>query len=453
MRKMSISKHSGGFGQASFRQDVKTGNVCIFVNTGPDFPLRSLKANIERNSIHMKQSVWKLLCCVLLISAMMLSFATLAEGRHNTWQEENGALSVDAIPTLSYIDTDHIAASATVATLQPTVTLGNRTKEHKLLSANELKGLKLLPGGMPFGVKFFTDGVTVVGFGDVKADGKTVNPAAQAGMKVKDVILKINGEPIKNAAHLTEAIEGCGGKQLSLVCKRAGKEFEVKLTPVYSAEEARYKTGIWVRDSGAGIGTVTFIVPETGAFAGLGHGICDADTGELIAMKRGSVSDVTISSVVRGTQGAPGELKGYFNEGKIGSLLGNSACGVWGVFSSIPPSDSEPIEIGLRDEIAEGDAEILCTLANNKTCKYSVKISNINRDAKASKCFNVTITDPDLIAASGGIVQGMSGSPIIQNGKLVGAVTHVLINDPTTGYGIFIENMLNAAEMPMKKAS
>ena len=309
--------------------------------------------------------------------------------------------------------------------------------------------MSLCAGGMPFGVKFYTDGVTVVGFCDVESETGKVNPAAEAGLKQKDVILKVNGEVLAGASQLTEMIENCGGNPLTLTCKRGNDEFETTLKPVYCPAEARFKTGIWVRDSGAGIGTVTFIIPETGAFAGLGHGICDADTGALIPMKRGSVSDVTISSVVRGAAGAPGELKGYFNAGKVGSLLGNGPCGVWGVFSELPEEIGEPMPIGLRNELEEGDAYILSTLDSNKVEQYDVKISNVNRDADGPKCFTVTVTDPDLLAVSGGIVQGMSGSPIIQNGKIVGAVTHVLINDPTTGYGIFIENMLNTIHLPM----
>ena len=314
-------------------------------------------------------------------------------------------------------------------------------------SREELEGLTLCPGGMPFGVKFYTDGVTVVGFCHVDTAKGSVNPAAQAGLRPKDKILKIDGQALSSAADLTRRIESSDGKPLTLCCQRGKKEFETVLTPVFCPAEGRYKTGIWVRDSGAGIGTVTFILPDTGAFAGLGHGICDGDTGALIPMRRGSVSHVTISSVVKGAAGAPGELKGYFNGGKAGSLLGNSACGVWGMFSEIPDCQNDPLPVGLSDEIEEGDAYILCTLDSNKMEKYDIKISNINRDAKGSKCFTVKVTDPDLLAITGGIVQGMSGSPIIQNGKLVGAVTHVLINDPDVGYGIFIENML--VNMPL----
>ena len=284
-----------------------------------------------------------------------------------------------------------------------------------VLSADteDLRDLMLYPGGMPFGVKFYTDGVMVVGFCDIDTGKGSVNPAARAGLHAKDVILKIDGEEIKGAADMTARIETSQGKPMKLTCRPSGKEFETTLTPVLSAAEGQYKTGIWVRDSGAGIGTVTFLFPDSGAFAGLGHGICDADTGALVQMRKGAVSDVTISSVVKGAAGAPGELKGHFNPGRSGALLGNSNCGVWGVFSEIPEISCEPMPIGLRDNLCEGDAYILCTASGDKIQKYDIRISNIKRDAKGSKCFTVTVTDPDLLALTGGIVQGMSGSPII----------------------------------------
>ena len=326
----------------------------------------------------------------------------------------------------------------------PCAAVGMTGADLACLDAESLEGLTLAPGGMPFGVRFLTDGVTVVGFCDIEQNGKKVNPAAAAGLKLRDTILRVGGEPLSGASALTDRIEHCGGKELVLLCRRNGAEIEIRLTPAWCEAEGRYKTGIWVRDSGAGIGTVTFIIPETGAFAGLGHGICDADSGELISIRRGTVSDVTISSVVRGAVGAPGELKGYFNPGKTGALLGNSGCGVWGVFSDPPESPVDALPVGLRGDVSEGSAEIFCTLDSNKIGRYRVEISNIDRAATGSKCFSVKITDPALLSASGGIVQGMSGSPIIQNGKLIGAVTHVLINDPTSGYGIFLENMLLA---------
>lgn len=364
----------------------------------------------------------------------VLNSVTLSAVGQSIQQEERNAESAQTVVMSSTTPVFAMTALRT-ALLEPVLTGASLTPE-------DLRDLTLYAGGMPFGVRFFTEGVTVVGFGEVDGKEGRVNPGESAGLRQKDVILKVDGEELAGAADLTERIERSGGKALTLHCRRGRQEFDASITPIYCPAESRYKTGVWVRDSGAGIGTVTFIIPDSGAFAGLGHGICDADTGELVAMKRGSVSDVTISSVVRGEAGKPGELKGYFNAGKVGSLLGNSHCGVWGVFSEMPEMSGEPIPVALHDEVVEGDAYILSTLDQNRVERYDIQISNINRDAKGSKCFTVKVTDPDLLAASGGIVQGMSGSPIFQNGKIVGAVTHVMINDPTTGYGIFVENML-----------
>ena len=317
-------------------------------------------------------------------------------------------------------------------------------------------------GGMPFGVKFYTEGILVVGFCDVDVNStgggtRNLNPARDAGLKMKDVIVKVNGETPLCAATLTQAVEESGGKPITLTVKRCVSrrqgsespkttELTVTVTPVKSVSENRYKTGLWVRDSGAGIGTVTFIMPDTGAFGGLGHGICDGDTGELIPMQRGQVTDVTVSGIDKGEAGDPGAIKGYFAPGKTGSLLKNTACGVYGVFAARPSAEAKRLPIGRRSELHEGDATLLCTLDDGNVGEYAIRITSIDPAATGSKCFTLTVTDPALIEKTGGIVQGMSGSPIIQNGKLVGAVTHVLINDPTMGYGIFIENMLKQTE-------
>jgi stage IV sporulation protein B len=292
----------------------------------------------------------------------------------------------------------------------------------------------------------------VVGFNEkITSGGK--NPARAAGLRVNDVILSVNGKEILGAAELNDAIENCGGEALRIRFSREGRAYECNLTPSYYEAEQRYTAGIYARDSGAGIGTVTFIIPETGEFGGLGHGICDGETGELIPMSRGTVLDVKISSVKKGISGTPGELKGYFGTQKLGALTENTECGVYGKLTQIPAQCSRRISIGTRDELKEGGAIVVCTTDGGEPCEYKMEITHIKRDAVGSKCFVVKITDPELIERTGGIVQGMSGSPIIQNGKLVGAVTHVLINDPTTGYGIFIENMLNAAKVPQARAS
>ncbi len=317
----------------------------------------------------------------------------------------------------------------------------------KSVSVNRDAPQMLYPGGMPFGVKFITEGVLVVGFCDVDSGNGIKNPSSEAGLRINDIITKIDGEPIMGAAELERIVGESGGRAVTLTYTRGDKEYTAKLTPAYSAAESKYKTGIYVRDSGAGIGTVTYILPESYAFAGLGHGICDAQSGKLIPMQRGSVVGVTISGVVKGLAGTPGEVKGYFSSGKTGTLLENTECGVYGVFAGKPAGiHCEPMPIGRKNELREGNAYIYCTLGTEGVSKYDIEICNINRDATGNKCFTVKVTDPALLEKTGGIIQGMSGSPIIQNGKIVGAVTHVLINDPTTGYGIFIENMLNQME-------
>ena len=321
-------------------------------------------------------------------------------------------------------------------------------------------------GGMPFGVKFNTEGVLVVGFCDVETSStqgqsQKVNPAKDAGMHIKDIITHIDATPITGAADLTGAVERSQGKPMTLTVKRkiatsvkrnlksasvqdadSTQTLTFQITPAYCPSEGRYKTGLWVKDSGAGIGTVTFIVPGSNAFAGLGHGICDGDTGELIPMQRGQVMDVTISGIEKGLSGDPGAIKGYFAPGKTGTLLGNTNCGVFGVYATLPKTARQKVAICNRNQVKEGAVTILCTLDDGNMGSYTATISSIDRQAKGSKCFTVTVTDPTLLEKTGGIVQGMSGSPILQDGKLVGAVTHVLVNDPTTGYGIFVDNML-----------
>ena len=314
------------------------------------------------------------------------------------------------------------------------------------LSEAQLKKMKLYPGGVPFGVKFMTEGLLVVGFCEVDARSGRTNPSSEAGLKIGDRIISANGKKLTSAAELSRIIESSGGKGVTLVYLRGANEYKTTLTPSFSKSENCYKSGAYVKDNGAGIGTITYILPETLEFAGLGHGICDGESGKLLPISRGSVVNVGIDSVIKGISGTPGELRGHFKSGKCGTLLQNSDCGAFGVLSSLPSSlPSEPLPLGLRNELREGKAYIYCTLDSGAPRRYEIEISNIDRTAGAGKCFTVKVCDRALIEKSGGIVQGMSGSPIIQNGKLVGAVTHVLINDPTQGYGIFIENMLSAS--------
>ncbi|MBR5313317.1 MAG: SpoIVB peptidase [Clostridia bacterium] len=302
-------------------------------------------------------------------------------------------------------------------------------------------------GGMPFGVKFYSQGILIVGFSEIETADGIETPALDAGLKTGDIITRVNGSEVKTAGEFIGIIENAQNP-LQVTYLRGGDENTVSFVPSVSKEDGKRKTGMWVRDTTAGIGTVTFVLPDTGEFAGLGHGICDAETGELLEMKRGTVVDVMISGVTKGVAGSPGELKGYFTSDKSGVLLGNTLCGVYGVMSNVPwETIPETAEVASRADIRPGEAYIWCTLDGNRPQKYSINITEIRRDVSMqdNRCFSIEVTDPVLLEKTGGIVQGMSGSPIIQNGKLIGAVTHVLINDPSKGYGIFIENMLEAA--------
>ncbi len=312
----------------------------------------------------------------------------------------------------------------------------------KKVNVDMFSDITLTPGGMPFGVKLYTKGVIVVGISEVETENGTKSPSHDGGLKVGDVILEVNGRVVNTTDEVSSIIANSGGNTLSFKVNREGKEIPLQIEPILSKKENMYKAGLWIRDSTAGIGTVTFISPQNKTFAGLGHGICDVDTGELMPLLKGNVVDVKINGIKKGLAGIPGELKGFFNGGNIGALLGNTACGVYGTLSELPDtSHSKALHLGLKNEVKLGEATIYCTIAE-KPESFTAEIVKINNNDSEQKNFVIKITDKRLLDATGGIVQGMSGSPIIQNGKLIGAVTHVLVNDPTKGYGIFIENML-----------
>ena len=304
--------------------------------------------------------------------------------------------------------------------------------------------LRLSVGGMPFGVRFFTKGVLVVGIADVVTEDGTASPAKDAGINRKDILIKINDKDINTAEEVTKLIEESGGRELTLTLERNGSEIKVKLTPVASKPDGIYRAGLWIKDSTAGIGTITMYDPESGKFWGLGHGICDVDTGELLPLLRATVSGVTVSGITKGKSGCPGELKGYFGSAVTGELYDNSEAGVSGKFEKLSIDSPEAaLPLARKEEVKADKAYIYCTLDDNKIGKYEIQIEKIRAADDGCKNFTIRVTDPDLIAKTGGIVQGMSGSPIIQNGKIVGAVTHVLVADPTAGYGIFAENMIS----------
>lgn len=299
------------------------------------------------------------------------------------------------------------------------------------------KVTELIVAGTPFGVKMHMEGVTVVGIPGGKG------PAADAGLRKGDVITAIDGVPITSAEAFAEAVKASEGKTLSLELKSGALSRTAKITPV-SDESGEYKLGVWVKDSAAGIGTITFIEPKTMTFAGLGHGICDAESGEVIPFSFGSAEEVSLSGIVMGKPSAPGELRGSFVGKKIGKLLKNDLTGVYGVLVELPLTlVNEKYPVCPAAEVKEGKASVFATVDGDGRQAYEIEIFDLVRDGK-DRNFSIRVTDESLLSKTGGIVQGMSGSPIIQDGKLIGAVTHVLVNDPTRGYGIFIENMLEA---------
>ncbi len=300
---------------------------------------------------------------------------------------------------------------------------------------------RVMVGGELFGTKIRTDGLLVVGTASVMSDKKERFPARDAGICSKDIICALDGKKVFTSEEFVTLIEKSEGKELEISLLRGGENINVKLKPVKSDADGFFRAGLWIRDSLAGIGTVTFTLPDTLEFVGLGHGICDPDTGVLMPVREGSVFEVALGDVKKGSVGAPGELRGKLSEKRVGKLLVNSICGVYGVFAE-KTGGGDILPVADKDEISVGKAEIVCSVKDGQKAKYSAEIEKICDADGKTKNFVIRITDKTLLSLTGGIVQGMSGSPVIQNGKLVGAVTHVLVDDPTRGYGIFIENML-----------
>lgn len=303
--------------------------------------------------------------------------------------------------------------------------------------------VSVYPGGMPFGVRFGTNEVTVLRLTHFTVEGKDVSPAADAGILPEDVILSVNGEKISTLADVTRMAESLDASPITLTVRRRGRSHTVSITPARS-DDGDYRLGFLLKDTSAGIGTVTFIKEDALRFGGLGHGICDTSDGHVLPLTSGRISDVIINGIHAGKAGAPGELRGSFTGDVCGKLLANTEVGLFGMYMTPRTSLGEPTAVAEAAEVTLGAATIRCTLEDNRKHDYSIEITEINRDSNAkTKNYVLKVTDARLLSKTGGIVQGMSGSPIFQHGKLIGAVTHVLINDPTTGYGIYIGNMLD----------
>ena len=300
----------------------------------------------------------------------------------------------------------------------------------------------LIPVGKAVGVKLFSEGVMVVALSEEESAAK------KSGVKVGDILLAMNGQEIESIEQLTELVQENGDSAACLTLQRSGRTKELELIPRQDAEGV-YRLGAWIRDSMAGIGTVTYVDPESGAFAALGHAVTDVDTGKVMPLAHGAIMPAAVKAVKRGASGAPGELRGDFDLTKdLGTLYKNTPSGIFGTMDHAAAAETfgEALPIAEKDEIATGAATILANCDGNEVQEYHVEIEKIYAGNQPTRNLLLRVTDERLLSLTGGIVQGMSGSPILQNGRIVGAVTHVLINDPTKGYGIFIENMLEAAE-------
>lgn len=323
----------------------------------------------------------------------------------------------------------------------------------KKVDVTVLKNHEVIPGGQSIGVQLHTVGVLVVGHHLVNHVEKLQSPAEHANIKVGDMIVEMDGTKIKQLDDIKQIVQKAGekNKKVHIKLKRDEEIIETDLAPTYNKQDDSYQIGVYIRDSTTGIGTVSFYDRITGKYGALGHVISDADTKKPIEIHKGKIVHSSITHIEKGNRGLPGEKQAKFSmkDKSIGTIEKNSP---FGIFGKIDPSTikekQNPLPIGLANEVKKGPAEILTVVEGNKVEKFSIEIMNsIPQSHPSTKGMIIKVTDKALLEKTGGIVQGMSGSPIIQDGKLIGAVTHVFVNDPTSGYGVHIEWMLQEAEI------
>ena len=308
----------------------------------------------------------------------------------------------------------------------------------------------LIPGGQSVGIKMNVKGVLVVGLEEIETADGIVSPGYAAGLQIGDIITKIDGAAVSYAAEVSDIIRTAGARDLSMEVMRKEEKLTLTVRPVKDTLSDSYKIGLWVKEKIAGIGTLTFYDPRTNTFAALGHGIYESQTGTLLGAGEGQLLPTEVKSIKEGTVGKPGEIRGVFygSEKPFGMVKKNSSFGIYAKGTSLEAfSDAEPIVMGHREQVEKGKAYILTTIDGDRVEKFDIEINKVNRqDEPDSKSMEITVTDSRLLAYSGGIVQGMSGSPIIQNNRLIGAVTHVFVNDPTKGYAIFADWMVSECD-------
>ena len=349
----------------------------------------------------------------------------------------NGAVTIDLSRplTLKTGNTDDLQMQVKLFGILPFKQVGIRVIEDR----------ELIPVGVPIGIYVKTEGVLVVGTGEFASQGAGKVSPAKNILKSGDYVIKLNGTEVTGKDDLIMRIENCGGEQQLLTIRRDAETYDVKIKPEKD-RTGKYKIGVWVRDNAQGVGTMTYI-DDNGNFGALGHGINDVDTSTLMEMNDGTLYQTEIISIRKGAAGQPGEMTGmivYSDDRILGDITSNSIRGIFGKCNqkALALGTEEALPIGLKQEIEKGPAQILCTV-DGTTRYYDIEITELHLDHdNVNRGIELRVTDPELLSVTGGIVQGMSGAPIIQKEKFVGAVTHVLVQDSTRGYGIFIENML-----------
>jgi stage IV sporulation protein B len=334
----------------------------------------------------------------------------------------------------------------------------------KTVKLQVIPDLRVVPGGQTIGVKVKSAGIMVVGHHQVNTGPTKASPGEDAKLKLGDLIIEINGQPLNDVTKVGTFADAAGqsGNPLELLVQRGKERFRTELKPAYDQEDKAWRLGLYIRDSAAGVGTLTFYAPDQGVYGALGHIITDMDTQTPIVVGSGEILHSSVTSISKSQNGEPGEKRAHFKEGRsLGSVERNTAFGIFGRMREMPSHSyrAESVPVAFAEEVEEGPAEIWTVVGGQKVERFGIRIVHVSRQSSpATKGMVIRITDPKLLERTGGIVQGMSGSPILQKGKLVGAVTHVFVNDPTSGYGCFIEWMLQDAgimlnpEQTMSKA-
>ncbi len=385
-----------------------------------------------------------------LLILMVYGFYSVPDELH---QLTNEKISVNGLFTVRYEDEDvlkresnnsssytvKISLFNAIPIKKSTVTVGKR--QYAVVS------------GTIFGLRIYTDGVLIVGTQEIETANGKINPAQAAGIKKGDRIISINGEKVSSCESVSEKLSSAGGNPVTIVIRRNNNDMTATLVPAYSVAEQKYRAGLWIKDSAAGIGTLTFYDKDTGMFAGLGHAVCDTDTGDILPMAYGDTVKASICGCYKGKSGQAGELCGTFTSETTGILIENNTLGVYGSFLT-GKTEGKLTPVALESEVKTGKAEIISTVDESGPQKFEINIIKINKNDSGHRNMIIEICDKTLLNKTGGIVQGMSGSPIIQNGMLVGAVTHVFVNDPKKGYAVFAADMMEEIQtIKMQAAS